>query len=343
MMPQRTILLTGATGVVGAALLARLSRHRVICLAHRRVPAAEAVFGDLRVPGLGLDPHTRRKLAYEVDTVIHCAAQTDFRAGSRRTRELNVAGTAHLLEFAADAGAVLHYLSSAFVARTDLSRTDVREAAADPHTYLVSKRAAETVVRDSGIPGTIVRPSVVIGDAATGATARFQGLHQLTAALLRNTLPLVPLRPEARVDVVPQDVLADAIAALIDHDVRGGEHWITAGTAALTARQMVDLIVEVGNRAGRDVRAPRLVDPEMIDRLIRPVFIEPLPQATRRRFDDLLTMTALVASPAALPSTLGDIPGCRPIDPARLVSAFGRSVDFFVHTMGGAMSAAGAP
>lgn len=343
MMPQRTILLTGATGVVGAALLPRLSGHRVICLAHRTVPqVAEVVRGDVRIPGLAMDPELRRTLAREVDVVVHCAATTDFAAGSTATREVNVAGTGHLLEFAAEANAALHYVSSAFVARTDLSRTDVREAAADPQIYLESKRGAEKLVRDSGIPGTILRPSVVIGDAATGAIAKFQGLYLLAAAIVRNTLPLLPLGPDDRIDLVPQDVLADAVAAVVDHDVRAGEHWITAGAAAPTAHRVVELIVEAGDRAGLTVRLPRLVDPEMIDRLVRPVFIEPLPLVTRRRFDDVLAMTALCASPAVFRCTLGEIPHCAPIDAAALVAAFDRSADHFIRDMGWARAEASA-
>lgn len=334
-LPPRTILLTGATGVVGSALRPRLSRHRVICLAHRGTPAAaDIVMGDLRKPGLGLDNRTRRDLAREVDVVIHCAATTDFTAGAKETLQLNVDGTGHLLEFTADAGAVLHYVSSAFVARAESSRTEIGEATADPQPYLASKRAAEQLVRDSGIPGTILRPSVVIGDAATGTIARFQSLHLLVAAVLRKTLPLLPLRPEAHVDLVPQDVLAGAVTALVDHDVRGGEYWITAGEAALTARRVTELIVEAGSRAGLAVPAPRLVDPEMVDRLVRPVFIEPLRPTARRRFDDMLAMTALMAGAEPFPSTLAEIPGCLPLETPSLASAFDRSVDYLIRALG---------
>ena len=334
-MVQRTILLTGASGVVGAALLPRLSRHRVICLAHRSPPAAgEVVTGDLTSAGLGLDAHTMRDLVRDVDTVVHCAAATDFTTAATATRELNVDGTGRLLALAADAGATLHYVSSAFVARSDSIRTHVHDAAADPQAYLASKHAAEQLIRDSGVPGTILRPSVVIGDAATGATARFQSLHVLAASIVRNTLPLLPLRPDDRVDLIPQDVLAAAVAAAVEHDIRDGEHWITAGQAALTAHRVVELIVDAGNRAGLDVRAPRLVDPEMVDRLLRPAFLEHLPSATRRRFDDMLAMTALVAGAAAFPVTLADLPGCRPIEAPALASAFGRSIGYFIRAMG---------
>ncbi|WP_236791065.1 SDR family oxidoreductase [Amycolatopsis sp. GM8] len=332
---KRTILLTGASGVVGAALLPRLARHRVICLVHRNKPeAAEIVLGDLTIPGLGLDSCTYRNLAREVDVVVHCAATTDFSAGADPTRELNVTGTARLLEFAADAGATLHYVSSAFVARSEASRADIGDGTADPRDYLASKRAAEQLVRDSGIPGTILRPSVVIGDSATGAIAKFQALYLLAAAIVRKTLPLLPLRPDDRVDLVPQDVLADAVAAVVKHDVRGAEHWITAGEAALTAGRVVELIVAAGDRAGLDVRAPRLVDPEMVDRLVRPAFLEHLPPVTRRRFEDMLAMTALVAGATAFPATLAEIPGCRPIETPVLACAFDRSIGHLIGAMG---------
>ncbi|MTD53771.1 SDR family oxidoreductase [Amycolatopsis pithecellobii] len=338
MLAHRAILLTGAGGVVGAALLPRLSRHRVICLAHRNPPAAaESVTGDLTRPGLGLDADTRRDLARAVDTVVHCAAATDFTTAATATRELNVGGTGQLLEFAADAGAAVHYVSSAFVARSDSIRTQVHDAAADPQPYLESKQDAEQLVRESGVPGTILRPSVVIGDAATGVTARFQSLYVLAASIVRNTLPLLPLRPDDTVDLVPRDALAEAVAAVVEHDVRG-EYWITAGQAAPTARRVVELTVDASTRAGLDVRAPRLVDPEMVDRLLRPAFLEYLPPATRRRFDDLLAMTALVAGAAAFPATLAELPGCAPIEASALESAYSRSIGYFIRTMGWAAS-----
>ncbi|HJQ47452.1 MAG TPA: SDR family oxidoreductase [Amycolatopsis sp.] len=334
-MAHRTILLTGASGVVGTALLPLLAGHRVICLAHRNIPeAGEVVTGDLRSPELGLDARTRRQLAREVDVVIHCAAITDFAADARATFELNVDGTANMLQFAGDAGALLHYVSTAFLARTDVSRGDVGEAAADPRIYLASKRAAEQLVRDSGVTATMVRPSVVVGDSGTGAIAKFQALYVLAASVLRNTLPLVPLLPDARVDLVPQDIVARAITAVVEHDIRGGEVWVTAGQQALTARAVVDLVVDAGTRAGMNVRAPRLVDPEMVDRLVRPAFLEDLPAATRRRLDDLLAMSALMAAAEPLPSTVAELPGSRPVETDALASAFDRSVGYFIRAMG---------
>lgn len=334
MSAPRTILLTGASGVVGQALLPRLAHHRVVSLVHNTVPdgAAEHVRGDLTAPGLGIELAAARRLADEVDTIVHCAAITDFTATATATRDLNVQGTQRVLEFAERCGAVVHYVSTAFVARTDLARDDVREGMADPSAYLETKRAAEQVVDDSGLPATIIRPSVVIGDSATGAISKFQGLHTLIRAVLKGSLPLVPLSPDARVDFVPQDVVADAVTGLVDAGVTSGRYWVTAGEAALTTSAMVELCVQAGALYGVQTHTPRLVEPDMVDRLIRPVFIDPLPRAVRRRFDDMIAMTALFANATAFPSTLGGIPGCRPLTTEELTTAFTRSVEHLVRT-----------
>jgi len=332
----RTVLVTGATGVVGSALLPALAGHRVIALVHHRdAPEwVRSVRGDLTQPALGLCPARYDELAEQVDVIVHAAAVTDFTAGAAATSDLNVAGTQQIIQLARDAGATVHYLSTAFVTRTDLTRADVGDAAADPTDYLASKRVAELMVREAGVPATIIRPSMVIGHSRTGRIAAFQGLHSLASAVLRNALPLLPLDPKAWIDMVPSDVLADAIAGLVTAGVDYGELWVTAGAAALTVDRMVDLLVDVGSLLGLASVRPRLVPPEMVDRLVRPVFINPLPRVVRRRFDDMVAMTALFAGAEPFPSSLADMPGGRPLTPAGLEAAFAASVVYLAQTKG---------
>jgi thioester reductase-like protein len=305
----RRVLLTGATGVVGSALRTRLTHHHVTSLTHRTAVGGDSVTGDLTQPRLGLPADTYRALASTVDTVVHCAAVTDFAAGSGATNRLNIDGTGQVARFAEDAGARLIHVSTAFVARSDLTRgargADSRDAAARPEDYLDSKRAGEAALRATGLPVVIARPSIVIGDSGTGAIARFQGIHGIIGAVLRNRLPLAPFRPESRVDMVPQDLVADALCALVDSDVRAGEHWLTSGRQAPTAGRLLTLCLEVADELGIDVTAPRMVSPDMVDRLIRPVFIDPLPRSARRRFDDLMAMAALFAGAEPFASSFG--------------------------------------
>ena len=319
-MPDRPgLLVTGATGVLGKALLPLLDGHDVVALMHRAdVDSAgvTAVRGDLTRPRLGLDDVGYRELVARTTTVVHSAAITDFGVGEPGTSALNVDGTRRVLDLAAEAGARVLYVSTAFIARTGLTAeargASMWEAESSPEPYLASKRRAEALVAGSGLPATIARPSVVIGDSLTGAVSRWQGLHWVIRALLRNSMPIVPLSPTAPLDVVPVDVAAQALAALVDADLPSGEFWLTAGSAAHPAADLADTCLRTAERLGLPADPPRFVSRDMVERLFRPVFIDPLPRRDRRRFDEFMAMSALFDGAPTFPTSLGAIPGGPP-------------------------------
>jgi thioester reductase-like protein len=193
---RRTVLLTGASGVVGRGLLHRLRDLDVVCLVHRSPvsgPNVTAVPGDVAKPMFGLAERAYVDLAAKVDAVIHCAAVTDFNRADGCLEATNISGTGHVAAFAAAADAVLYHVSTAFVHTTvegDRGRTAIG--------YASSKLAAEGVVRSSGVPHVILRPSVVIGDSVTGEIAAFQGLHQVAAGILAGIVPMIPFAPAGR-------------------------------------------------------------------------------------------------------------------------------------------------
>jgi hypothetical protein len=140
---RRAVLLTGASGVVGRAVLGRLRDFDVVCLVHRSPvcgPNVTAVPGDVARPMFGLAEQAYVELAGRVDAVIHCAAVTDFNRADGSLEATNVAGTEHVAAFAAAANAVLYQVSTAFVDTTvdgDRGRTAIG--------YAASKLAAEQV------------------------------------------------------------------------------------------------------------------------------------------------------------------------------------------------------
>jgi uncharacterized protein YbjT (DUF2867 family) len=85
---------------------------------------------------------------------------------------------------------VLYHVSTAFV-HTKVAGDRGRTAIG----YASSKRAAEEVIRSSGVPHVILRPSVVIGDSVTGEIAAFQGLHQVVAGMFAGMVPMIPFDP----------------------------------------------------------------------------------------------------------------------------------------------------
>ena len=187
--PRRTVLLTGASGVVGRALLQRLDDLDVVCLVHRSPvsgPHVTAVPGDIAEPMLGLAEQAYAELAAKVDAVIHCAAITDFNRSDGSLDATNIAGTGHVAAFAAAANAVLYHVSTAFV-RTTVDGDRGRKAVG----YASSKAAAEELLRSRGLAHVVLRPSIVIGDSVTGEIGAFQGLHQVVGGLFAGIVPMM--------------------------------------------------------------------------------------------------------------------------------------------------------
>jgi len=314
---RRTVLLTGASGVVGRALLRRLRDLDVVCLVHRSPvsgPNVTTVPGDISKPNLGLPEHQYATIAARVDAVIHCAAVTDFnRTGGLEAT--NVAGTRNVAAFAGTASATLYHVSTAFVGTTadgDRGRTAIG--------YASSKSAAEEIVKSSSVPHVILRPSVVIGDSLTGEIAAFQGLHQVVAGMFAGLVPMIPFDPAWPIDFVPADVVADAIACVVENRVQDGEFWITAGDKALRLDEGVAVVVEWAHEQGVGIDPPRFVPPEMFDRLIGPVFIDALPPRIRRNVLRMLEFfTTYLQSGQTKPASLDQLAalGMKPLPDQR--------------------------
>jgi nucleoside-diphosphate-sugar epimerase len=302
----RTVLLTGASGVVGGALLQRLRDLNVVCLVHRSPvsgPNVTGVPGDVVQPMFGLAEQAYAELAAKVDAVIHCAAITDFIRIDGSLEATNIAGTEHVAAFAAAANAVLYHVSTAFVHTTvdgDRGRTAVG--------YASSKLAAELVVQSSGVPHVILRPSVVIGDSVTGEIAAFQGLHRVVAGIFAGIVPMIPFDPAWPIDFIPVDVVADVIACVVENRVSGGEFWICAGQKALRLDEGVAVAVEFAHCLGVSVDMPRFVPPDTFDRLIGPVFLDALPGKIRRNVVRMLEFfTTYLQSGETKPSSLDQL------------------------------------
>ena len=271
------VLLTGATGFVGMEVLARYlertDRH-LTCLVRADSDAAatarmdqvlENLFADradiyagritaipaeLTAAGLGLDPERRDQLASQTSTIVHSAASVSFSMPLDEARAVNVEGTRRMLEFAQltqQHGGLDRYaqVSTAYVAGTHsgrFSENDLDLGQGFRNSYEQSKFEAEQLVRTNGaeLPWMILRPSIVVGDRDSGWTSAFNVLYWPLRALSVGLFRSVPAVPEAPVDVVSIDYVADAIYELCEgpSEVRQTYH-LTAGTSCSTMGEIM--------------------------------------------------------------------------------------------------------
>lgn len=297
---MQAILLTGASGVIGQALLKCFTDSTLFCLVRRRrvdFPNAILIHGDVSRPRLGLSREDYAEIARHIDAVVHSAAVTDFNQSQEVMTRTNIDGTHNVLQLAATAGVPLYYVGTAY--------SSVGQAGFAANAYELSKRAAEAAVRASGVPSVIVRPSIIVGDSTTGEIGRAQGFHFILRLLARNLLPLVPATPNAYVDFISQDLVARIIADLVKRGQTGVEYWLTQGERALTLQQVMELCIrELSRLTGRPVSTPRTIDPEIFDRLIRPVFFPALPATLRCGLDRALTFAKYFNIDRPLPTSL---------------------------------------
>ncbi|MGW0818155.1 SDR family oxidoreductase [Streptomyces viridiviolaceus] len=304
-----TLLLTGGSGVLGRALIDELAPDfHLLCLRRSRPlddPRVAEIEGDLLTPRLGLSRQEWYELALRVDVVLHSAAQTNWRTPPEEILRTNVLGTDTMLDLAARADAPLYLVSTAFVANTPTDEDEERFPGAA--AYLNSKIRAERMLREAGLPGAIVRPSVVMGDSVSGRIAGQQGLTRTIGSMVLGQVPVLPGAPEARVDMVPQDYVSRAVGDLIRGGVGSGEYWLTAGKEAVALSEIADTCAEFAVRRGlpRPPR-PRLIPVEAVHRLLLPMLEgTSLPGSVRRRFEHYAELLLVFQRELPLDSSLG--------------------------------------
>jgi len=158
------VLVTGATGLVGARLLPRLVNAGFDCTALVRgkeaPPGVKAVHGDLFNPG------QLQEAVADAAAIIHLAAV--FRSpDTDLIWKSNLEGTRNLITAAKDKapGARFIFASTSNVYNNNNPHPGREDDALNPqHAYPASKVAAENELRESGLNWCILRFPFVYGD-----------------------------------------------------------------------------------------------------------------------------------------------------------------------------------
>jgi uncharacterized protein YbjT (DUF2867 family) len=232
------LLLTGATGLVGSALLRRLTaaREPVRCLVRdpRRLGPervrVQIALGDLS------DPPSFRNALRGVDTVVHLAASIrDQPHGS--IEELNGIATWRMVEAAERAGAERFVFFSALNASAH-NRT----------RFLRAKALAEEAVRGSSLAHTVFAPSIIYAP----------GDPYLTLLGRLALLPVMPISGAGRAQYQPiwaHDV-ADCVMSALGAGAAAEDRYELGGPETLTHREIVELALRSQHRHRRLVHVP---------------------------------------------------------------------------------------
>ena len=282
-----TILVTGAAGLVGGEVCARLlaEGHRVTGLVHRNRDirandgssvAIETLAGDVSQPRFGWSEAEFEQVAKAHDLLIHCAATVRFDLTDEEYAAVNIAGTRHAIALAEAGGMKLLHVSTAYVCGT--RDGPIRESDPLPDTgfangYEASKAAGEHLVRASALNWAIARPSIVVGASETGEIRQFDTTYAAFKLIAEGRVRHMPARPGATLDFVPIDHVARGIVALAER-----MDAATAGTYHLVSGQplpVADFTACIGSY-------PHFHEPE----LVPPDRFEPamLPALERRLF-----------------------------------------------------------
>jgi UDP-glucose 4-epimerase len=181
------ILVTGASGFIGAALVRALAeRGKIVRAAYRKPPALPDHVETVAVGDLSADLDWARALA-DVSAVVHLAGPAHARASEAELRRAVIEGTGALAEQAENAGvARFVFMSSikAAAARTHGRALSEAEAPNPEDAYGRAKLQAETLVlARSSLNPIVLRPPLVHAPEAKGNFAALLRLADTPAPL----------------------------------------------------------------------------------------------------------------------------------------------------------------
>ncbi|MEP7089211.1 MAG: SDR family oxidoreductase [Nocardioidaceae bacterium] len=266
--------MTGFPGFLGSALLPRLlarrTNDRAVCLVQpqhletalsrvREIEAAhghtldriEVVAGDITAPDLGTATEDRKALA-DVVEVWHLAAIYDLSVGEKQAYDVNVGGTTRILELCRSLPRLrrLQHVSTCYVSgryEGEFTEDSLDEGQSFRNHYESTKFEAEMLVRKAmadGLPVTIYRPGIVVGDSRTGETQKYDGPYFLATFLRRQfwvaVVPAVGAADRVKVCLVPRDFVIDAMDQLSVLEESVGKTFALTDPDPPTVRELGD-------------------------------------------------------------------------------------------------------
>ena len=278
------IFLTGSTGYLGSYLAAGLfAGHRdslnLLVRAKSEQEARERLWqslqlhfefpefrdflatrvrifrGDLTSDRFGLAVDEYQELVETTDSLIHCAASLN-RKSEKQCLNVNLRGSLEVIQLVRriqDHHGLRRYSHVSTVAVAGARQDEVvREdesidwSRSDYDPYARTKKFSEHMLHQllPDVARTIFRPAIVLGDSRRPETTQFDMVQAFSVLA---SLPVLPLRPDDRIDIVPADYVAKAIVTI--HQKESAAHntyHLSSGTGSQTYRELTDALAKDG-------------------------------------------------------------------------------------------------
>ncbi|KAG5921695.1 putative NRPS-like protein biosynthetic cluster [Claviceps africana] len=285
-----TILLTGATGYLGAFLLKSLldnTTAQILCLIRFTDPNVdcrpagiarirknlidqgiwndamlermEVVPGNLSRSRLGLSPDAFAELASRVDVIVHAAATVNLVYPYAALRGANVGGTREILRLAALGGATVHHISTNGVlppsrtAWTEDAMLDINDVPTKlPDGYGQTKWVAEKLVYEAERRGMPVKVYRP-GTISGHSVTGATNTYDLLSALIVESLHLgyAPQVDFWLAEMTPVDFVSQAIVTLANHPSAAQTLYHLGDPHPVTADNVFQNLNELGYQTGR--------------------------------------------------------------------------------------------
>jgi thioester reductase-like protein len=211
--------------------------------------------GDLTAELFGLPDTEYHALVDTTDSVIHCAASLN-RKSEKQCLNVNLRGTLEVIQLARraqDRNGLRRYSHVSTVAVAGKRKNEVVTedeaidwSRSDYDPYARTKKFCEHMAHRllPDVAKTIFRPAIVLGDSRRAETSQFdmvQAFHVLAK------LPVLPLRPHDRIDIVPADYVGKAIVSIHQKEPAAhGIYHLSSGTGSQTYMELTEAIAKAG-------------------------------------------------------------------------------------------------
>jgi thioester reductase-like protein len=222
--------------------------------------------GDLTNPKFGLADDEYQSLVQSTDSMIHCAASLN-RKSEKQCLNVNLRGTLEVIQLgrrAQDHHGLRRFshVSTVAVAGTRQDELVQEDAAidwgrSDYDPYARTKKFCEHMVHQllPDVSRTIFRPAIVLGDSRRPETTQFDMVQAFSVLA---SLPVLPLRPTDRIDIVPADYVGKAIVSIHQKETPlHPRYHLSSGVGSQCYCDLTDALAQA-SRSSRPTYLPSL-------------------------------------------------------------------------------------